>query len=76
MKVILKHVLKGLLGWVLVVGGLILVPFPILPGWIFVFFGAFLLGWITKRQMMKLREELEKVTKLEKKLVKPLKKRK
>ena len=76
MKVILKHVLKGLLGWVLVVGGLILVPFPILPGWIFVFFGAFLLGWITKRQMMKIREELEKVTKLEKKLVKPLKKRK
>lgn len=67
MKVILKYVLNGLLGWILIIGGLILVPFPILPGWVFVFFGAFLLGWITKRQLMKMREELKKVTKFKKK---------
>ncbi len=67
MKKVVKYILNGLLGWVLVIGGLILVPFPILPGWVFVFLGAFLLGWITKRQMIKIREELKKVTKFKKK---------
>ncbi|MBC8435177.1 hypothetical protein H8D91_01605 [archaeon] len=64
MGVVLKHVLNGLLGWVLIIGGLILVPFPILPGWVFVFLGAFLLGWITKRQLIKIRQELERVAKV------------
>jgi hypothetical protein len=66
MNKVIKYILNGLLGWVLVIGGLILVPFPILPGWVFVFIGAFLLGWITKRQLVKIREELKKVTKKKK----------
>jgi hypothetical protein len=66
MKRILKYILNALLGWVLIVGGLILVPFPILPGWVFVFLGAFLLGWITKRQLTKIKKELKKVTKKKK----------
>ena len=67
MKVILKHILNAILGWVLIIGGLILVPFPILPGWVFVFLGAFLLGWITKRQLIKIREEIKKAAKFKKK---------
>lgn len=49
---------RYLVGLILILGGIILIPFPVLPGWIFVFLGAFLMGLLSKNQIKLLEKEL------------------